>query len=357
MSDGDGGTHGGFWKTGLGYLVQIGAILGAIAGIIAGVAALTDGESSEDAAGLPAGCVSAVATGEATGGGGEPRELGSIEVAPRPAAIAIGGGAVWVAHTTGRVTRIPAGTSEGRVDPLPGVRVGVGARGQVSIAHGLGAVWVTRRVGAAGFLARIDPSGAKRPEIKFAGVDNVTTGGAFVWVTDDSGDLTRMDPSDLGDRRGESAGGDPHGVWAGHTPCVYVAISDADGFSAFDADSATRIGEPFGLGVPGGEIVVEAGALWMTESNGNRLLRVDPEEPNHADMVDVDIALEDDALAGGDSGIWTAGEDTVVRVDPSSLRPQPIPLGGAPVGLAVGGDPEVVWVARRDRGLVTRIQP
>src|SRR5450755_2340112 len=40
----------GFWKTGLGYVTQIGIILAAVAGIIGGVASLTGGGGSSDGA-------------------------------------------------------------------------------------------------------------------------------------------------------------------------------------------------------------------------------------------------------------------------------------------------------------------
>jgi hypothetical protein len=376
MPKGDDGAQTGFWKTTLGYVTQAGIILTAIAAIVGAIGAF-GGDSPPSTstptstatltatpavARLPDACVSQLSQTEETTGAQDPVPLAPIKVHSRPAAVAIGRGSAWVAHTDGRVTRIPLDTHRRRVNPLEGVRVGTQRNGQVSIAYGFEAVWIAKRETkpTRGYLAKLDPSGGAPHQIRLAQPDNVAVGGGFVWVTHDDGRLTRLEPNALSHRRKELVGGEPHGAWARHPPCVYVATTSPNGFVAFDTDTGERVkGGTYAVGA-GQEIVGGANALWLTDKPGKAVLRIDPSRPDreHAQAIDIDVEPAVDALAAGASGIWTAdGVRTVVRVDPTDLTAQPIDVGGAPVGIAIGGSPERVWVAQRDSNEVTRIRP
>ena len=64
------------------------------------------------------------------------------------------------------------------------------------------------------------------------------------------------------------------------------------------------------------------------------------------------------AIALGAGGVWVAntGDDTVVRIDPSTRAvTTTFPVGKAPVGVAVGTGS--VWVANSGDGTVSRIDP
>jgi hypothetical protein len=172
MPKGDGRSSGGFWTTTLGFITQIGIILSAIAGIVAGIVAITgDGPgpvvptptaTATPANGvaeqqLPEDCAAEIAVGSPRAAGSDPEVLEPIRVYRRPSAITTGGNAVWVAHKDGHITRIRYDTSDSHVEPLQNLRVGSSNEGEVSIAFDYGFVWVTKKEGKSGVLAKIDP--------------------------------------------------------------------------------------------------------------------------------------------------------------------------------------------------------
>jgi len=309
-------------------------------------------------AGLPSDCVAELrATAAEASGDGSPTRQVTVKVDPGPAAIAIARQYAWVAHTDGKVTRIPLGTRGGRADPQPGVQVGSeNERGQVSIAYGMGFAWMIKREGDRGFLAKIGRTRVSK-EIRLDAPDNVAVGGGSVWVTDDDGRLSQWAPSNLRRVSTQDLHADPHGLWAGGR-CVYVATTSPNGFIAFDAETSKRIRVFTVQGA--NEIAGGAGALWLTDITGKRLLRVDPREPSKAQAVPVGITPAVDALAAGKHGVWTSdGSRIVVRVAPyGEGDPATITLNGEPVGIAVdAGDPELVWVAREASAEITRLGP
>lgn len=290
------------------------------------------------------------------------RPLPPIKVHSQPSAIAVDREHdVWVAHRDGKVTRIRPRTREGPIKPLDDVQVGSEEPGQVSIAAALGGfVWVMKREphSQKGLLARIDSfEGEIDRRIPLTAPDNVGFGAASVWVTHDTGRLTRLDASAPKQRTyGDTRGGDPHGLWVGNGGCAYVATyPHPNGFVAFDTERVRRIGV-YDVG-GAGEIAAGAGFLWLTGQKGDRaVLRVDPKQPHKADRIALPVPPDIDALAAGASGAWTAdGDRFVVRIHPLRQRPERIPVEGGPVGIAVDDDRGLVWVAQEDSGQVTLI--
>ena len=137
---------------------------------------------------------------------GDAREVGELVVGRRaltaltamakvhraPAAIAVSRDSVWVAHSDGRVTRIPESTTEDEVDALPGM-VGSGSDGQVSIAYGLGFAWVAKEEpNDRGILAKLDRTSVL-DRVRLDGVpDNVAVGAGAIWVVQDDATLMRL---------------------------------------------------------------------------------------------------------------------------------------------------------------------
>jgi hypothetical protein len=236
----------------------------------------------------------------------------------------------------------------------------------VSAAVGLGFVWVSKseRNPRRGFLARIHIFSGELEEferpIRLRAPDNVAFGAGALWVTEDVGGLFRLVPSDpRADALPTRIPGDPHGLWAGNSRCVYVATTAPNGYMVFDTGDGRRIGEPY---VVGGarEITGGARALWLLGGLGEQvILRVDPERPQKASRIPVPAVPYTDALAAGVSGVWIAdGIQTVIRIDPSGRRqPERLTVTGQPIAIALGADDQLVWIAQRQSNEVTAIDP
>lgn len=337
-------------------------LLAAVGVTILVAAFVIEGEDNPAAAraGLPADCAADLAESAADDDvQGSPQRLPSIKVHDKPSAIAVGRTYAWVAHRDGRVTRIPVDTRARRVDPLPGVRVGSERDGDVAIALGFRSVWVTKseRLPRQGFLAKVDADSGEVDERPFAMPDNVAVGHGAVWITDDNGRLTRLEPDRLRRPRVVRIHGDPHGLWVGDAPCVYVATTDPDGFKVFDADTGKRV---LAFNVGGArEIAGGGGALWLTSKVEDKaVIRVDPQRPWKPERISLTVGPTSDALAADEHGVWTAdGKGTAVRIDPSRERElRPISLEGGPVNIAIGEESGLVWVVQRESGEITRIQ-
>lgn len=269
---------------------------------------------------------------------------------------------LFVAHTDGRITRIPLKDTPPQVEALPGVEVGEGRSSQVSIANGFTSLWVVKREqnSSRGVLAKIPRGGGSiEKSIPVNQPDNVAVGGGNVWVTTDNGKLLRFDPEDLEQKKPDiSIGGEPHGLWV-DGPCLYVATTDdPDGFVASNATTGEKIG---GYRVGGaGEVTVGAGALWLTGKRAKpEILRVDPAHPETAaKSTSLEVTPSVDALAVGKRGAWTAdGTATVVRVAPNGELVESMSIGGQPVNVAITDEPEMVWVALKKSDAVLRIRP
>jgi len=288
-------------------------------------------------------------------------ELTSIKVAPRPVDLVATKTDVFVVHRDGRVTRIPLNDTRREIEPLRRSKKLPGpSTDAVSIAYGHESIWVVKREEGSerGVLAKISRrDGAVRHTRKIVQPDDVGVGGGAVWVIAGA-NLLKIDPQDSGaPAREEPIGGDPHGLLVAH-PCVYVAITNPDGFAAFDTTDGKRIGT-YPLG-GAREVAVGAGALWMTGKSGEpRILRVDPDSPPaKAKPIRLDVAPANDALAVNQHGVWTAGgTNTVERVGPSGQRRRPLRVAGQPWAVAATNDSEFVWVAQRKGDTVTRISP
>jgi virginiamycin B lyase len=105
-------------------------------------------------------------------------------------------------------------------------------------------------------------------------------------------------------------------------------------------------------------MVVTEDAVWVTSSNVNHVVRLDP-ATNRAGAI-VTIHKPCSGLAAGFGSIWvpSCGAHTLVRVDPQTGKIQTeIPVGPADSegGITVGAGS--VWIATDKKGLLARIDP
>jgi YVTN family beta-propeller protein len=285
-------------------LVIVGALL--LAGAIAVAAAEPIGGSGP---GMRAAPNSVAAIDVATN-----RVTATVSVGARPGSIAYGLGSLWVANlddqTVSRVnpTTLAAQPAIELADPPTGIAI---ARG---------AAWVVESDASAMTVtvSRIDPQfdvieGARRVDNVVPGAPaSIAAGRGDVWVAPTAGPLAKLDP---------------------RTDRVVSQINPN--------------AMPTGL-------AVGAGAVWMTDSEADNVIRVDPSGV----VTPVPVGNEPSGIAVGDGGVWVAdtGDDAVVRVDPSTdAVTTTIPVGQAPTGVAVGAGS--VWVTDSDDGTVERIDP
>jgi YVTN family beta-propeller protein len=102
-------------------------------------------------------------------------------------------------------------------------------------------------------------------------------------------------------------------------------------------------------------VTADGGTVW-TVTTKDRTLRSydtrngDPGEP-------VKLRLAPDQVALGDGAVWVTSSisDTVLRIDPATSKAKEIRVGNGPSGIAFGADR--VWVANSQDGTVSAIDP
>jgi YVTN family beta-propeller protein len=247
------------------------------------------------------------------------RVVEQVAVGTRPAGIASGSGSLWVANLDDQTVS--------RVDPrtLQTLRT-IAVRGPpTGIATTAAGVWVvesdtspTASFTSSVFVDRIDPefdtpSGRVRIDnVIPSGPGVVAARGSSVWVAPSTGLLTRLNPT-----------------------------------TATVADQRDPNASPAG-------IAIGVGAVWLTDSEADNVVRVDPTGL----LTAIAVGSGPTAITVGAGGVWVVDslDDAVVRIDPSSRSVTArIPVGPSPAGIAFGVGS--VWVANSGDGTVTRINP
>jgi YVTN family beta-propeller protein len=250
---------------------------------------------------------------------GSLQAVAAVPVGTDPAAVAGGGGLVWVANRRdGTVTVVDPGTNRVQ-ETLP-------ASGS----------W---------------PPGQGGPGLAFAG--------GSVWVANArQRQVARVEP-----------GGDPTTIPVDASPVAIAAAPDADivwvvSRTRSGGGLLTRIDARINqvdLTIPlrhassGLAVTADGRTVWMVTTK-DRTLRPfdtrtgDPGKP-------VKLRLAPDQVAVGDGAVWvtSSSSDTVLRIDPATSKPTRIRVGNGPSGIAFGADR--VWVANSQDGTVSAIDP
>lgn len=239
------------------------------------------------------------------------RVVGSVpNVGVRPAAIAFGEGAVWVANLEERtLTRIdPVSRAVVRRITLEATATGV--------AVAAGTVWLAN--GYVGTVTRVDP-GLNEISTTIPGLAHRSSGGSIavgegaVWFASGNGTVTRIDPS-----TNEILA---PGIVVGTTPSAIAA---------------------------------GRGSVWVAISGESTVSRLNPRTNSVAHLITVGPRPR--GLAEGDGVVWVTADDHVFRIDAASNSvTMTIPVGDGPTGIAVGEG--AVWVANSADGTVSRIDP
>jgi virginiamycin B lyase len=281
----------------------------------------TPAGSGPETSGLPVGTASSVTpsrgNGSTVGGGPVPIEsVGAtrIDVSGQPDWLALAGGSVWTA-VVGGIRKIDAAT--GRVDGLVPVDDAV----CLAMDVGFDSLWaggcdkhqLHRIVPSSGllFTPPIDlPIAAIQQE------SSIAAGEGGVWVVSTDHRLVRVDP--------------------------VTNRADPDPWPLPEGAAAARAG---------------LGALWVTVTPTDSLLKISPADPRTSQAIEVGDAPR--FLAIGEDAVWVMnqGDGSVSRVDATGMVVATIPVSDAPIqggDIAVGGGS--VWV-RTEQDLVVRIDP
>jgi YVTN family beta-propeller protein len=271
----------------------------------------------------------------------------SVGTNPGPLAFEPRSRSLWVGNIDDRTVT--------RIEPRPirtGRTIAVGER-PAGLAAGQGAVWVAAATRGKPFVtarridARFDSDRAAiRIESLPQGDASIALGHGVLWVAPSFGLLTRIDP--------KTGRVEAPGIDAGHAPTAVAADDRAVWVADSGADVVTRIdprsGAPEAIPVPGGpaDIALGAGAAWVSLSYDDSLARIDAASGSVRDTVDV--GRRPAGVAVGAGAVWVAnsGDGTVSRLDPRSSRViATVEVGASPQDVVVADGR--VWVSVRPR--------
>jgi class 3 adenylate cyclase/streptogramin lyase len=273
-------------------------------------------------------------------------------VSEGPEAIAVDGGAVWVASVqAGVVTRLDAD------DPSAMKTFGRVARPS-SIAIGGGVAWIADAYEHR--LTLLDSStGEQRDSLDSTHARRLAYGFDALWGTDDIADrLVRFDrqTGSVSSSIELASGAYPTGLALG-PDAIWVANVGTQTLARVDpaAGKATVEGIPV-RGTPDG-IAASATDVWVTSTKADLLMRIEPATNTITSTVSVgdapDAVAVDGGVAGGSpagaSGVWVAcaGAGQVWHVGRDGQVLAKIDVGGRPTALAVAGGRVWVTVAPR----------
>jgi YVTN family beta-propeller protein len=243
--------------------------------------------------------------------------VGAAPVGARPGAVAWGAGSLWVANLDDQTIS--------RIDPRTlGTPATIRVTGPpTAIATTAGRVWVVE-AHQPGLLASTSSVTAARIDPTFDAIAQSVR-------------IGNVDPSGPG---AAAAVGDA--VWVAPSTGLLTQLNAATGDMVHQVDPNAT---------PGG-IAVGGGAVWLTDTEADNVVRIDPTGLLSA----IDVGNGPTGITVGGGGVWVADslDDSVVRIDLVTRSvTATIPVGRAPASVAYGAGS--VWVANSGDGTVTRI--
>ena len=249
------------------------------------------------------------------------RVVGAAPVGTRPGAIAFGSGSLWVANLDDQtISRVDPGTLQTLQDDSRFAEPPTGSRGERR-----------RRLGGRAECQSARQASVLRQPRSTRSSTRVGVDGARSATSCRAGPVRVAAQGDIGVGR------------AVRRPADAAGRSDR-----------ARVGQQLDPNASPTAIAVGDGAEWLTDSEADNVIRVDPTGL----VTPIAVGNGPTAIAVGDGGVWVADslDDAVVRIDPGTRAvTTTIPVGRSPAGVAVGAGS--VWVANSGDGTVTRIDP
>jgi YVTN family beta-propeller protein len=243
----------------------------------------------------------------------------AVAVGTDPAAVASGGGSVWVANRQdGTVTVVDPDTNRVQ-QTIPASGSGPVGQGGPGLAFASGSLWLANT--AKRQVARIEPGADPTPipvdasPIAIAAAPDADV----VWVAAQT----------------QSGGG-------------LVARIDA---LTNQADPTVRLPHP-----PTGLAITRDGrTVWVATAADKAIHRIDTRAGRVVKRIE--LPQVPDQAAYGDGAVWVTSSkgNAVLRIDAATSRVETIPVGNGPSGIAFGVDR--VWVANSQDGTVSIIDP
>jgi YVTN family beta-propeller protein len=262
-----------------------------------------------------------------------------VPVGIRPGPIAAAGDSIWVGNVDDRtltringVTRANAGT------------ISLENQSPTGLAIGEGAVWVAH--GFLGTLSRVDIQFGRLTQTRAvtgpSSAGAVAFGGGAVWAVFGESTLARIDPASVRLTGRGLAGGSPDGiVFAGGA--VWVVNSSDQTVTRFDPGTFDQGSvRPVSVGRKPSAIAFGFDALWVADEGDDVVTRIEPD--TYSVFTIGEVGHEPVAIASGAGAIWVASRDgTIARIDPDRRKVTgTIHVGNIPSGIAVAGGR--VWV-------------
>ena len=236
-----------------------------------------------------------------------PEVVGEVRApGPRPNALTLGGGYLWVSSASDNdVLRFEADSGD---YVRPALRVGAGV---TALHAAYGRLWVAKQ--GTRSLLRFDLETARRQ-------------GSAISLT-----------------------GEPFALDSGDG-AIWVAVRDPDGVVRVDRET----GEQRFIGVERGVRALAVGydAVWVSNTDAATVTRI---RISDEDKEVINVGSQPGWLSVG-GGVWVAneGEETIARISPETLQVTDfVDVGAQPVRVA--SDRGVVWVSRRRAGDVVRV--
>jgi DNA-binding beta-propeller fold protein YncE len=272
----------------------------------------------------------------------------AVPVGTDPAAVADGGGSVWVANRDGTVTVVDPGANRVQ-QTLPASGSGPVGQGGPGLAFASGSLWLANT--AQRQVARVEP-GADATRIP-VGASPVALAAAApdadaVWVaarTQRGGLVARIDAtSNQVHRPTVRLPSPPTGLAI--TPDgrrVWVASAADKAIRGIDP-GAGRVVKRIELPQAPDQVVYGDGAVWVTSTKGNAVLRINPATSK---VETIPVGNGPSGIAFGADRVWVANsqDGTVSAIDPQTSLVATQRLGFRPAAVAVVAGQRAVWVA------------
>jgi streptogramin lyase len=282
------------------------------------------------------------------------RVVGKVRAGPRPNALALGGGRVWVgASGAERLAAIDPGATR----RLRAIRPIVG-ESAADMAVSKGALWVA--LTRARRLVRLDPTRGRRlaaPVKLHARPTAIAAHGRDVWIglqrANGTGEVARLD----------AATGEIEAAVRGVGGIVGIELAHGSLWTLHRAAPRLVRRNPrtvvprARIRMPGtsvADLARGSGALWATVPGDDLLVRFEPRTGN---LATVAVGERPAGVAVHDGSVWVAanGSSTLVRVDAASARVVGRPLRVPLNPYAVAAGPDGVWVTCVGESVVARV--
>jgi serine/threonine protein kinase/DNA-binding beta-propeller fold protein YncE len=153
------------------------------------------------------------------------------------------------------------------------------------------------------------------------------------------------------------AGDGPDGI-AVDGDVVWVSNSRGNTLTRLDPESNEAVGDPVPVGRNPDEVEAAEGVVWVANTDDGTVTRLEA-DPDPGAQTAIQVGAGPEGVSLGQQLVWVSNgdSDNVSRIDRASATTvgSPIPVGNKPIGIFAGKDN--IWVTNSFSGTVTRIDP